>query len=433
MNIYKLVFWAMLFIIAAVSVGAGDTTYVSNSSAKIDSAVQSIQNSVNDRLKRDSLARLEERLQLRSEMYDKGIDSISSNQSNIKIMLAIIGIMLAIAGYYGITIRKEAKEDLREIKKYKDEIEQCMVEIKQYKEKAKSDVSEISEAKKSIYEMKEFTPEMKKIITEISAKQFEDVGRRAKEENITDFSERMKLISESDTHTAIREYENLIFELKTRNMTKEGVPSGLHRTMGINYYELENYRNALEEFELYLGKFPKDEDVLFYAGYINTQLGDYEKAIKYYHDITDFNNRNYKAFTNWGSVLLRLYDVRNDPILLKEAREKYKRAIAINPISYITYDGLITVLLKMWRHNPTRERLLEAKELAKKVIELNPENKSHYYNLACSESLLEEKNEMLKHLKIAIDYDAEYKEIAREDKDFEKYWDDPDFKALTKE
>jgi hypothetical protein len=46
---------------------------------------------------------------------------------------------------------------------------------------------------------------------------------------------------------------------------------------------------------------------------------------------------------------------------------------------------------------------------------------------------MREKVEMLMHLKIAINYKANYGKIAREDGDFKKYWDDLDFIELTKE
>ncbi len=67
-----------------------------------------------------------------------------------------------------------------------------------------------------------------------------------------------------------------------------------------------------------------------------------------------------------------------------------------------------------------------------RAVKLCPENRSYYYNVACVYSLKEMKKEMLKQLKEVIDLDSKHKKMAREDEDFTKYRDDPDFIILTK-
>ncbi|MDI7205754.1 hypothetical protein QMN03_04440 [Leptospira santarosai] len=54
------------------------------------------------------------------------------------------------------------------------------------------------------------------------------------------------------------------------------------------------------------------------------------------------------------------------------------------------------------------------------------------YNIACLHSLRENKQEMLKYIKLAINLGKD-KSNFRKDQDFKKYWKDPDFLKLVKE
>lgn len=50
-----------------------------------------------------------------------------------------------------------------------------------------------------------------------------------------------------------------------------------------------------------------------------------------------------------------------------------------------------------------------------------------WYNKACAYSLMNKRNEALADLKCAIELDPDYIELAKNDKDFEKLWEDKDF------
>lgn len=65
-----------------------------------------------------------------------------------------------------------------------------------------------------------------------------------------------------------------------------------------------------------------------------------------------------------------------------------------------------------------------------KALSINPNLGYAIYNLACSKSLMGEKNEALEHLRKAIEKDPKYKTMAKDDVDFVSIKDDPEFKKL---
>ena len=73
----------------------------------------------------------------------------------------------------------------------------------------------------------------------------------------------------------------------------------------------------------------------------------------------------------------------------------------------------------------------EAKNTYRKIIELNPNDGLGYYNLSCVLALEENWNESLKNLKISIDLDKKYKEIAKEEKDFKIFRKKKVFRKLV--
>jgi tetratricopeptide (TPR) repeat protein len=68
-------------------------------------------------------------------------------------------------------------------------------------------------------------------------------------------------------------------------------------------------------------------------------------------------------------------------------------------------------------------------ELAKK----QPEEAIAYFNLSCYYSLDRRREASLVHLKKAVDMDKHYKELARQDQDYDFIRDDPEFKKIIGE
>jgi len=65
------------------------------------------------------------------------------------------------------------------------------------------------------------------------------------------------------------------------------------------------------------------------------------------------------------------------------------------------------------------------------AFELNPEDGNICYNKACADSLMNKKSEAFAQLKRAIELNPRYRELAKSDKDFEKLWEEKDFKDIV--
>lgn len=72
-----------------------------------------------------------------------------------------------------------------------------------------------------------------------------------------------------------------------------------------------------------------------------------------------------------------------------------------------------------------------ALEAWNKAIELKPDDAEAWGNRACAYARMDDKENALKNLSRAIELDAELKEKAKQDKDFQNLWGDEDFKKLT--
>ena len=64
------------------------------------------------------------------------------------------------------------------------------------------------------------------------------------------------------------------------------------------------------------------------------------------------------------------------------------------------------------------------------ALKIDPEDESVWYNKACAHSLMNKKSEALADLKRAVELNPSYRESAKSDKDFEKLWEDQDFKDI---
>jgi len=73
----------------------------------------------------------------------------------------------------------------------------------------------------------------------------------------------------------------------------------------------------------------------------------------------------------------------------------------------------------------------EAIRTYKRSLELNADNASALYNIACIYAILENKIDSLSNLEQAIKNSIKYKNDAKTDTDFKIFWNDDDFKRIT--
>jgi tetratricopeptide (TPR) repeat protein len=404
--------------------------------------------------------------EIKSEFLDKALQSLEYSKSSLSLLLTIITVILAIIGglfgyrlYSYSKVRDRMDNEIDKVAAARFEVSKILRDVTSKREQIMDMVDSVGDAaRKAVAPME---------------------TEEAKEKRLS-AEERIKLIEKADAEESIDEYEKLLFAMELEGVSKDKLPTSLHKNVGLNYYRLKRYEKAVEELLLYLAAFPNDEQSLFNVAYCFGKLKNYDKAVEFYSRLTQVDPTDQVAYYNWANNLVRLYDERKDASLLEEAIDRYKKAVEINDkydnayynwgatlgrlyderkdVSLLekaidkckkavqinnknqkAWFSLSGTLLRKWRYTfektgKSDETLLkDARGHALKALEIAPEWKDRNYNLACAESLLENKPEMLKALKIAIEYDAEHKKMAREDKDFEKYWEDPDFIALTKE
>lgn len=200
------------------------------------------------------------------------------------------------------------------------------------------------------------------------------------------------------------------------NMKK--LPSSLTEKPSKEVLEkFDDFNRKFETLEI-LGASLNSEDYLnrghhlFYKGNYKLALAACEKAIELGPD-------NEKAWIGKGAVLDRLnrYD---------EALIAHEKALKLKPNFDLALINKTVTLIHIGRYD-------EAIEAAQKAIEGKTVYASAWYNIACAYSKKADKEKALSNLEKAISMDVSYKEKAKKDEDFEKFWNDKDFKKLVNE
>ncbi|MDD2891011.1 MAG: tetratricopeptide repeat protein [bacterium] len=106
------------------------------------------------------------------------------------------------------------------------------------------------------------------------------------------------------------------------------------------------------------------------------------------------------------------------------ALKAFDEAIKLAPKDAIVWDNKGLMLNKLGKYE-------EAMQAHNKAIGLDPKNATAWYNKACIYSLKSDKNNAFKILSKAIELDANFKEQAKKDEDFESLWNDEDFKRIV--
>lgn len=186
--------------------------------------------------------------------------------------------------------------------------------------------------------------------------------------------------------------------------------------------EIDNQLKRLDNVEKILSDLKADTiDIgatIKRANYYYTTK-QYEKAIELYDRVLRVQPDNLSALFNKAYSSSRL---RKD----REAIENYKKYLSIEEYNEIVYGNISYNYIQL-------KDFQNAKEYAIKSTKINPQYSLGWYNLACVNALLQEKDEAISNLKKATDLDEYYKQKAEKDPDFEIIKNDPRFKKLISE
>lgn len=151
------------------------------------------------------------------------------------------------------------------------------------------------------------------------------------------------------------------------------------------------------------------------------KLGKTDLALKEYQKALKICPTHYVSLHNIGAIMKGSGDY-------KKALEYFQKAVKNSKRASISELGLTWILIgKMFLKLKNYEK---AETAYKKSIEIRPEYYAAYYDLSCTYSLQNKKDNMLKLLKKAIELEPESKYEAPEDPDFRVYWGDKDFIKL---
>jgi tetratricopeptide (TPR) repeat protein len=173
-----------------------------------------------------------------------------------------------------------------------------------------------------------------------------------------------------------------------------------YQNRGLTYIELEEYKNAINDFNEALNFNEENSTLYFNRGYTNALAGNYENAINDYTKSISLDSTNAKTFVNRGDLWAdagesqrAIFDFtaaislnKNDELayfnrakefvkvgMFEQAIDDYSKAILLNPnnVDYYFLRGELKV---------GAGEFLSAAADYTKIINLEPDNGNAYYN-----------------------------------------------------
>lgn len=177
------------------------------------------------------------------------------------------------------------------------------------------------------------------------------------------------LIALGKYEDALKQFEHAYID-KDMAIIKENNKKAL-RGMGIAYYNMQQYKKALEKFEnaLKLSVLPTiNVDMLYYMGSSLKAIGSYEKAVKIYNDILSKKGKDIEAYAERAYCYRRLG-------LYEKSLADYDYAILLASDKFDYYFGKYYLLIEY-------DKTDEAKAVLAKAAELKVSTEEDKYNLA---------------------------------------------------
>ena len=179
---------------------------------------------------------------------------------------------------------------------------------------------------------------------------------------------------------------------------------------GSNYEALEEFETALElDSCMHLALVEKSKTL--------RAMGLSDQHVNSVHALLDVHPHDPTATTMLAKILHERGETATTIQLLREASEIYPNEFCLPFI-------LGVYLYEMQQYESSIESSLRA-------LELNPAEYGPDWNIAISYSLLGQRSDSLRHLKLAVEKNADMADKILQDEDFKAYWDDPEFLRLA--
>ena len=193
--------------------------------------------------------------------------------------------------------------------------------------------------------------------------------------------------------------------------------SGAHHGRAWLLAQFGRHAEALTEFDRAIELNPTDPKAYSNKGLSLADLGRHKEALAAYDQAIQLDPDYANAHYNRGLSLAELGRY-------KEALADFDRGIQLQPDNAWAHNARGCTLAEL-------ERYEDAVAAYGRAVELKPDDARAYYDRACAYSLLGRGKEALRDLRRAIELDAEWREVARTEKDFSALRSDPEFRRLV--
>lgn len=172
--------------------------------------------------------------------------------------------------------------------------------------------------------------------------------------------------------------------LKASRMRPQNKDTLLH--IGLTWYELDHYDNAIKAYQEVLKIDPEDQDAHYNLGNVYYEKGMedpifFEKAIAQYRRALQCNPSDMKSHNNIADCLLRLGQV-------DKAKSEIDKVLKVDP----NYAPAICTLSELHSHEGCHQEAIAG---FKRIVALDPE-KNHVLHKYASQKLIEEYTRLLK-------------------------------------
>jgi arylsulfatase A-like enzyme/Flp pilus assembly protein TadD len=164
-----------------------------------------------------------------------------------------------------------------------------------------------------------------------------------------------ELISDAIAESQHGEYHSSTEKLTTALKT-ESASVPVHYLLGLNYYRLNEFSRAADEFQRVLQLSPDYELAVFHLGLAFARTSDFDQAIAMLKRALQLDGTNFTAAYNLGAAYLKKQ-------MVAEAVDAFRQAITINPEYAAGHRALGEVLLYQRQVDESLDELRRSAEL----------------------------------------------------------------------
>ena len=193
-------------------------------------------------------------------------------------------------------------------------------------------------------------------------------------------------------------------------------------TKASNNFSANHFEEALKAVDKSLELNPEQADSWNVKGVILQRLTKVEKSLACFEQSLHLNPQSTLTYSNYAYSLHLLHKNKKSLEIAQKGITIIENNSQINQKWYATLyfrKGQALFHLKQY------QKSIQAYD---KALLINPNDANSWYNQACNLALYKkDKASTLKHLTKSIELNEKFKSLARKDKDFYIFWDDPEF------